>query len=512
MSLPIITTCKFSEERVFDLLGDKPPVRYLTQYLQSLNAVTILFEHDYVDRHGLADYDSHYAPSFGCPKAKCSRLHFFDKTEAEIENILDSAYRGGDSLKESEDKLQEMYLGFVEQRPLAGAALGLTILKTYPETAGRKYIVSRPYIVPLAGLKLCVEGLAYQQQYDGAAVCASTALWVALQRVAHMDGGNRAPSPSAITNASKILFAEIKGMDDRQMAKAVSSLGYIADQFEPGGNRLLFRMKLTACLNSHLPVILLITKKGEEGTIGHAVTVTGYNNLPESKNTTLVTLGETKLRMRGGAFRVLYVHDDNIGSHAHYELFDDEQLDSTGHPQLNILRGDKNRKGFIQGWNPDIWTVASALVPKPPKLRMTIEELVLTLGWLRETISEQVFPEFHPELNFLYDTHFISGVEYRRDLIGLKNFDSKDMEAFQRSLSLPRYIGILAIYDIEKGHLLDIIIDASKKMGRNSDFPNMLAIIAHGIPKRTETALRLIGFIRIMSECPIIIIGSPSDS
>ena len=68
------------------------------------------------------------------------------------------------------------------------------------------------------------------------------------------------------------------------MASALSCLGYTADRFVPAENRTLFRAKLVSCLQSHLPVVLLMHRKVMTGAgevpVGHAVTLTGFSEPP----------------------------------------------------------------------------------------------------------------------------------------------------------------------------------------------------------------------------------------
>lgn len=491
---------EFAEDVLSRLFGKEFAVKYLFEYLKELCATSFLLESHYIDRHYLDDYANYYARSFEAPSTACSRLHFFKTMRAgDLASLISSAYVSVAELQETEKKLQEIYLGFVVKRPLIGAAVGRTVLKTYPGDGRRQYRVLRPYNVNIAGLKLCIEGLAYQQQDRGAAVCASTALWSALQCVAYR-AGHRTPTPCAITAAAKSPFPASHGLNDGQIAEAISSLGYIADQFVPAENRLLFRAKLAASLNSQLPVILLMTRKEKTGageiTVGHAVTVTGYSE-PGSIEDIPSGIPGIVLRMKAGSLKILYVHDDNLGSHAHYELIDAPELNSEGYQQLNLQRGFSPGSASKSWWQADIWTIEAALVPKPPKLRMPIENLLLDLVWLRK-----LFEAMLPGLRLSYATRFESGVRYRRGLVGRKEFDPKDMDEFQRSLSLPRYIGVISVND-EHCHLLDLILDASE-VDRNPTFPSIHAIVAQGIPKDSLPFLHLKKFATVIGERPII--------
>lgn len=332
-----------------DGLLESPSIEYLWSYLEALQAASVIVEEGYVDRHFLDDFASYYSRAFRVPEAHCKRFHFFRATADEIDGALDLAL-AADATKRADARasLSERYLGFVVGRPLVGAPVGRTVLATYPADDGRRqYTTVRPYRAHLYGLDLDVQGLAYQQQDGGAAVCASTALWSALQQVARI-AGHRTPTPWEITTASGSPFAASYGLDDRQMASALANLGYAADHFVPAENRLLFRAKLAAALESRLPVILLLSKDETTGAgivrVGHAVAVTGFAVEPDADAIDVPAASSPSLPMIAASVRTLYVHDDNLGSHAHYELFDwDDMRSASGDPALGLLRGRSDR-------------------------------------------------------------------------------------------------------------------------------------------------------------------------
>lgn len=476
---PLLHVLEYSKSTLEGLLDTGVSVEYLHRYLTDLGVRSILHEEHYIDRHFRDDYAHYYARSFDSPDTTCQRVHFFAGSLAEdIENSFREVYACQSDWCRIEGNLQHSYVGFVVRRPLAGARIGRTVLKTYPVAKRRLYGVVRPHRVHVAGLELRVEGLAYQQQDRGAAVCASTALWSALQRVSYMTG-HRTPTPHEITRAAKSPFPASHGLEDSQMAEAISALGYDADQFSPEGNRRLFRAKLAACIRSQLPVVLLMTMKEKtragDRTVGHAVTVTGYSE-PNKVEGVEVEDSVAPLPMRSASLKTLYVHDDNLGSHAHYELEDSDGIDTEGRPKLCVYRGCRS-KTVIQGWTPDTWDVEKALVPKPDKLRFPIEDLLSSLVWLRPW-AELPFEK----LPLNYDVRFVSGVSYRRSLL-TRGLAPDQMEAFQRTLTLPRYVAVLSAYTENNTDesLFDILIDASE-VARDPNDPSVLAIVAPGVP------------------------------
>lgn len=481
MLRPPIEFLEFSADLIAERVGKSDAASYLVEYLTFLKVSAVVVEPHYVDRHYLDDYANYYARSFCPPNPHCRRLHFFaEATAAEVQQLFDAALTT--TREDAEAKLNEKYLGFVVRRPLDAAPLGRTVLRPYPREDRRHYEVVRPYGVHLQGLRLVVQGLAYQQQDGGAAVCASTALWSALQRVAHV-AGHRTPTPYGITQAAKSPFPASHGLMEHQMAEAITSLGYSADRFVPAENRALFRAKLMACLDSQLPVVLGIARKVKTGAgetvVGHAVTVTGYARPTAVGEVPTDRDGVAPLRMGSATVHTLYVHDDNLGFHAHFEIFDAEEKDDQGNKILKLRRGRTNKPNPAW-WTPDIWDIESALVPKPDKMRLPLEDLFLNVVEHRPTVEDMF-----PGVSLNYRARFRSGVEYLERVIQRYKLERDELKRFLRCASLPRHLATMSVYTDPDHHLVDILMDATT-VARDPNTPNVLAIVAPGVPQDSQ--------------------------
>lgn len=470
---------RYSRPALRRLVGHGTAQQYLAGYLRELGVQGLVVESHYVDRHYLADYSAYYSRSFDAPPAHCRRVHFFSVPIAKINRLFSRAYKSGKGRVASEHELQEAYLGFVVIRPLPKAPIGRAVLRTYPPRGARRYEVVRPYRVNLAGLRIEINGLAFQQQDQGAAVCASTALWSALQRVAYV-AGHRTPTPTAITAAAASPFPASHGLSDMQMATALAKLGYIAEQFSPGIDRALFRAKVVACLDSQLPVVLVIERTRKTGSgnvrISHAVTVTGYQRRPQSAPVEDVAGVGVALPLATSGTNVYYVHDDNLGSHAHYEFVDSESRDEQGCKVLLLQRGDLKRKR-VQYWEIDHWEVVLALVPKPEKMRLSIEALFLDVAELN-TLFVAVFDG----LKLSYSVRFESGVNYKRSLFNSRASPAS-LQDFQQRTSLPRHVGVIAV---RRGDFVvaECVLDVSE-VPREAIRPNVVALVAANVPSNS---------------------------
>ncbi len=471
-----LEACAFSPDALRALLGRSTAVEYLAEYLTALGVTSILIEPHYVDRHYLDDFARYYSRSFRAPVPHCERLHFFCGIDhSTLDAAIDAAVLTEALRTTGEARLAEHYGGFVVKRPLDGPAMGRTVLRTYPVDGRRHYTVVRPYRVHLAGMQLGVDGLAYQQQDGGAAVCASTSLWSALQRVAYV-AGHRTPTPSQITEAAQSPYPASHGLDMVQMANALSTLGYIADEF-PARDPALFRAQVVSCLDSQLPVVLLL----ERETSAHAVTLTGYSDAAASAVT--ISAKQPVLHMKGATASVLYVHDDNLGSHAHYELFDHVVA---GNTSIALRRG-RTVGGNRPWWTADEWLVVGALVPKPSKLRLPLEGLFSMMLRLRSAIEHVVLPG----IALTYAPHFCAGIDYVKKAIAMP-LSASQRAPFFRALSLPRHIGVVGAFLMDQ-HVIDCVVDASSIIHGGSA-QALLAFVAPGMPRASHAGVNLHAF------------------
>lgn len=496
-----VSVRRYSRLALHRLVGDGTAQQYLAGYLRELGVQSFVVESHYVDRHYLADYSAYYSRSFDAPPAHCRRAHFFSIPARAIQRLFARAYRSNKARIAAEQGLQESYLGFVVVRPLPKAPIGRAVLRTYPPHGARRYEVVRPYSVNLAGLRIEINGLAFQQQDQGAAVCASTALWSALQRVAYV-AGHRTPTPTAITAAAASPFPASHGLNDMQMATALARLGYIAEQFSPSVDRALFRAKVVACLDSQLPVVLVIekTRKTETGNVrvSHAVTITGYKQGAEAVIVGVRTELEASIPLATAGTSVYYVHDDNLGSHAHYEFVDSDCEDDQGCKMLLLQRGDLGRKRASY-WDVDEWEIVLALVPKPEKMRLSIEALFLDIAEL-----SLLFAAVFDGLAVSYSVRFESGVNYKRSLFTGRT-TANSLRDFQQQASLPRHVGVIAV---RRGEfvLCECVLDVSE-VPREALRPNVVALVAANVPANSIAGESLIA-VAARLRCSILL-GKP---
>jgi hypothetical protein len=176
---------------------------YLRCYLADLEASQIVEEPYYFDRDYLAEFSAFYSTSARGYSNVCRRLHFFAGYPVVDRELVTLACGGdGDALQ----RLQDAYLGFAVLRPFEPPRLGRTVLAWYPDVppdgqGPRVTEPSRDYFVHLAGLRLNVHGIAWQQQDMSVGACATIALWSMLHSSA-FDDHHAVPTTADITRAA----------------------------------------------------------------------------------------------------------------------------------------------------------------------------------------------------------------------------------------------------------------------------------------------------------------------
>lgn len=308
-------------------VGDaRPQVRYLRCYFAGLNAASVLEEPFYFDRDYLSEFQAFYGVSAREYPNRCKRLHFFSERLTR-ERVVAAAC--GDPQAQAD--LQRTYLGFVVVRPIPAAPLGRTVACWYPDadafTTPRVVTPAREYRCNIAGFTLKVRGLAWQQQDSAVGACATVALWSMLHSSA-FDDTHAIPTTADITrfaHRTASLGSRVfpsNGLSLHQMLEAIKEAGLapvvlegdIKAPGEPMFTRERFASSCASLIRSGYPVILV----GSQGGGGHAICAVGFResaaSLPSSG---AIELQDAKVQR-------LYVHDDNIGPNARFEITDSQ--------------------------------------------------------------------------------------------------------------------------------------------------------------------------------------------
>ncbi len=300
-----------------NLINRKSHTVYFKNYFDALVAKTIVVENHYVDRDYLDDFAGYYVRCFKNYQRFCARLHFFNEEidSAQFDEILRNGGTG-----QILNALKTSYLGFIVIKPLPQTVIGRTCLKTYPNDDGRRHFpITRDYNCNLFGFELNIDTLAFQEQDNVVAACATSALWSIFQGTGR-EFQHSIPSPVEITRtAASNISSESRaipsqGLTSHQLAHAIREVG-LEPLKESARNPLIFKSTLYAYLRGGIPIFLGLDlwdiSQENHGLIGkHGVAITGYS-LGEDEPFSL-----NGFYLKATRIDKIYVHDDQIGPFA----------------------------------------------------------------------------------------------------------------------------------------------------------------------------------------------------
>lgn len=412
---------------------------YFRGYFAEIGAATIVVELDYVDRDYLEDFSNYYVKCFNDYPRKCTRIHFFSVSfsQAEFKAALTEPPLF------SIDTLKESYLGFIVVKPLPKTVIGRTCLKTYPEGTGRSFPSKRKYEVNLFGFELSVDSLAYQEQDQVAAACATSALWSIFHRTGSMFH-HSFPTPIEITKSATCnLPAERRnlpnnGLTLEQMAHAIRNVG-----LEPfpvkTPNEYILNSTIYAYLKAGVPIALAIllvdtskTPHEPVGEGGHAVAVTGFC----MKDTIPPPLYGTGFLSRSSRIEKFYVHDDQVGPFA--------RMDIDGVP---VIAGGENIFSISSSWKGQNGVIGSVravpkaiLVPLYHKIRIPfeiVEKIVIAFDLFFETFRQQGYFSLTERIE--WDIHLSDVNQLKKEMLSSSDLPNGFREEVLTT-KLPRFL------------------------------------------------------------------------
>ncbi len=306
-----------------------PQSIYLDEYLIGLGAKTIIVEQNYFDRDYLDEFSAFYCLSAKGYPNTCKRVHFFSSENVSRE-LFNKAI-GGDS--SSYEELNSSYLGFTVIRPIETAPFGRTVFKWYddrnPETP-RVTHPSRNYISNVAGIELVVNGLAWQQQDQGVAACATIGIWSMLHSSA-FDTRHAIPTTSMITEAANNTVPAGNriypsySLSYIQIQEAINQLGF--SPAVSGGNlpgqffsKDRFANTCAAYIRSGYP-LLIGGMHDDSSLVGHAICAVGFREAAPIKD-----IADDKVYLQDAHTDYIYIHDDNIGPNVRFKIAEENYV------------------------------------------------------------------------------------------------------------------------------------------------------------------------------------------
>lgn len=434
----------------------------MEQYLGKLGCQSIIIEEHYVDSDYIKDDALFYARSLRAYPNYCKRVHFFSAPlDADQWREL-MVKANGPECAEVEARLQRSYLGFCVKRPLVGVPIGRTVIKDLgPRSESgkeRTFTPLREYHVHVAGFRLTVRGLAFQQQDQGVSACATTALWTALHAVTHREALGL-PAPAQITEAAARHQAgnrslPSQGLTIQQICEATRTFGLDPLVLTPRDPQL-DRADLIGYLNSGFPVILALRMAGSLD--GHAVCAVGL------KLGDLQPPTDPQLPIQDWSSRVeaVYIHDDRLGPYACADL------------ESHTIKGGGVATKLNIKWpgtqaSAEESLLEAMIVPVPIKIRLTMDRIHNIGRWIAPLLMN--FGGFNQaELRYGYHSS-------RTYLQEAHRFGLSDRGLYELccETTLSRYVGYVRVLH-GSTILADVLLDTTE----TAPNPMFLAVIGH---------------------------------
>lgn len=468
--------------------NDSDQANYIRQYLTDLGVKSYIEEAGFFDRDYLAEFSEFYSYSSIGHANVCKRYHFFSTIVDR--NLFKKALSGDEN--DSHVNLKKNYRGFLILRPISTAPFGKTVFSWYPDTQNKNPRVAEPsrqYNVNLLGIDFSVFGLAWQQQDQGVAACATVALWSMLQSSA-FDDNHAIPVTTEITKAAHSkdsygsrVFPASNGLSKPQMCEAIKQLNLSpsildGEKLDPASGLNFFSMErfshgCAAFIRSGYPVLIggqFINSAGEF-IGGHAVCAVGLRENPPSlpaKNTVV----------QHGQIHHLYVHDDNLGPSVRFSLYQDAKNKTV------LMKPDKPSKSTGKDLFDEYHYFAPQFIVAAVhnELRTDPDKLYINGQILAKQISH-VLKSVEFDYGVTFSARFVKTSSYfSKDLaIGKSGVDKRlaqvRLQLKEKCRPMPDHIGLIRIgcgpfnladilYDTSDSSLLPLANIASSNLGR----------------------------------------------
>jgi hypothetical protein len=491
----------FNGKTDVQFIKEKSHVRFLQDYLgkDGLDAKFLVVEKDYINKDYLIDYSTYYSTCFASYPKTGSRLHFFS-TDIDLEGFKSQFYNsiieGVNSHEKHKEFWQKNYLGYIVLKPIPNLFIGFTLLKHYNYSSDNKCYEKdrnfwgiKSYKKHIFGNEVVIDSLAFQEQDQNVAACATIAIWSMLQ-IAAEDYYVVLQSPSEITRNSDIVaykgnrLLPNKGLSILQMSQAITKNNLVTEvrertDYEGDSTFNLYIKKLIhAYSNLRIPPILIINlsppkDRGkdrikadyieDEGDFdGHAIAVNGYKMRPLQlvKRRNSLLSKKSKLFIREGIIwkadliEKMYVHDDQWGPFSRMIFSGKEKIKTNWE---------------LTTENKTLSRTEALVVTVYPKVRIPyddIESKVIRLNeFFIEHIKDEIIGEFVWDIQLYYSENFKTFIQSSELLDDSDSYD-RELQFKLLTKSFPKYIWV-ATLQIDEQVVLHFIYDATGLSGSN---------------------------------------------
>ena len=451
-------------------------LNYLACYLKGLHAQRYILEPNYFDLDYLEEFSSFYSLNTRGYSNLCRRVHYFSNDAVDQEMLRRALADEKDAVR----CMRDSYLGFSVLRPIPHS-IGKTVFRWYEDQTPNQQRVTEPsrqYDCHIAGFKLSVTGIAWQQQDSAVASCATVGVWSMLHSSA-FDYRHSVPTTTQITLAAnnsvklgRSTFPSV-GLQIEQLLEAIkhhrlNPIQIDGDMFVNGRtcfSKEKFASTCAAFIRSGYPV-LLVGNYAAHMAEGHVVCMTGFRDspVPPPPNTPVAVMDEK--------VDCFYLHDDNYGPNIRFKVCSAPKSVSGGKSLCQIKSEPPSYVGSSGAFPlPIEFIPSSAIVATHQELRLSASRFYAE--------GYEVTRAFHSALNhFLkqvnlstvglsFGCRFMLLKTYLATELGNQISNKNTLSAVRLSLQekvppMSLHIGILRIAGFSGSPLLDIIYDTTE--------------------------------------------------
>jgi hypothetical protein len=284
------------------------------------NDVRFVIESPYVDRHYRDTYYSYHSSKFRKTGRNCIRVHIFEGEVTEA------------ALLNSENKLNEKYLGFFIIRPLMLHILGRSLISPKAFVENKFVCCLMKSRVSLMGNEFMVHGFPHIAQDEETHTCAESALWSHIEYFGSKYPQYKPLLPSQIIKTlldiAEHRLLPSKGLTKEELAKCLQNNGFqcqiysfskeavdpkadpkAAEKLEAEQKKNILYSTLRIYIESGIPLLLTLGGNGH----GHTVLAIGHEEDDSLYNVQNYTFPENRSWIDVSYFnKMLVLIDDNM--------------------------------------------------------------------------------------------------------------------------------------------------------------------------------------------------------
>ncbi|WP_075340706.1 hypothetical protein [Tenacibaculum agarivorans] len=467
-------------EKLLDYITERVQTKdALREFFSNLNTSYFLAEDPYIDKDFLEDYSNYYARSYKDHGRFCHRIHFFSEGEDFILDTKKFQQLVTTGSKEEIEKLNKHYLGFITLRPSTlTKRIGKTCLKNYgnDRKRNRQYTAVREYKVNLYGIPLDVKSMAFQEQDEAVAVCASIALWSAFQ-ITGKHNQHEIPSPSVVTKLALSESSYVKeypsiGLTSEQIAVAVNKVGITPTIREIRNTREL-KQYIYAYLKAKIPIVCGISlfdvrtdsKTGHKVIASsksfHAITINGFSfegGHPE------MAVGRKGLKLKSSRMTKFFAHDDQLCPFARI-VFDSSASVKIGNiPQDLMYTTWRTDNEKVEKYK--YAKIETIIVPLNHKVRVSYQEVLTKIrsySVILRTLANVMYDKIGVKMSkrFEWEIYLTKVNDFKKEIRNNTTIDNKKKLNILMHQNYPKYIWVARAY-IKEDIKLELVFDATE--------------------------------------------------